>query len=79
MERGKTSTKTAGVDVGKRWLDVAVHGLEDSERVSNDAACSTFSSVLVNSPRQVSSTSMSPTIGGTHRTPGPVESLATVE
>ncbi len=26
MERGKTNTKTAGVDVGKRWLDAAIHG-----------------------------------------------------
>jgi transposase len=36
MERGQSNTKVAGVDVGKRWLDVAVHGLEDARRVSND-------------------------------------------
>jgi transposase len=28
----------AGIDVGKRWLDVAVHGLEDELRVENGAA-----------------------------------------
>lgn len=38
MERGKTSTKIAGVDVGKRWLDVAVHGDREVRRFSNDAA-----------------------------------------
>jgi transposase len=33
--------KVAGIDVGKRWLDVAVHGLEDGLRVENDpAGCS---------------------------------------
>jgi len=37
MEQGKTSTKCAGIDVGKRWLDAAVHGLEASIRVANDA------------------------------------------
>lgn len=26
MEQRKTNTKTAGVDVGKRWLDAAIHG-----------------------------------------------------
>lgn len=38
MERGDTSTKAAGVDVGKRWLDAAVHGGEGELRVANDAA-----------------------------------------
>jgi transposase len=38
MEHGKTSTKIAGVDVGKRHLDVAVHGGEDEVRFANDAA-----------------------------------------
>lgn len=37
MERGKTSTKIAGVDVGKRWLDAAVHGEAQARRFSNDA------------------------------------------
>lgn len=35
MEQGKSSTKVAGVDVGKAWLDVAVHGLEDEGRWAN--------------------------------------------
>ena len=35
MERCKSSTKVAGIDVGKRGLDVAVHGLEDTLRVEN--------------------------------------------
>lgn len=35
MEQMKSSTKTAGVDVGKAWLDVAVHGLEDETRRPN--------------------------------------------
>lgn len=38
MERGDTSTKVAGVDVGKRWLDAAVHGGAEELRVANDAA-----------------------------------------
>ena len=38
MERMEFSRKTAGVDVGKHHLDVAVHGLEDLARVSNTAA-----------------------------------------
>lgn len=38
MKQGKTSTQIAGVDVGKRHLDVAVHGLEEQIRVGNDAA-----------------------------------------
>jgi transposase len=35
MEQGKLTTKTAGVDVGKRWLDGAIHGLEDEGRFAN--------------------------------------------
>jgi transposase len=38
MEQVQFNTPVAGVDVGKRWLDVAVHGLEDSLRVSNELA-----------------------------------------
>lgn len=38
MERGKLSTKVAGVDVGKAWLDVAVYGLEDEGRFANTTA-----------------------------------------
>lgn len=38
MQHGKTSTKTAGVDIGKRWLDAAVHGCPEMIRVANDAA-----------------------------------------
>jgi transposase len=38
MEREKLSTAVAGVDVGKAWLDVAVHGLEDGGRWANDVA-----------------------------------------
>jgi transposase len=45
MEQGKTSTKVAGVDVGKRRLDVAVHGLEDETAVENVA--SGFSELIV--------------------------------
>lgn len=37
MERGKTNTKIAGVDVGKRWLDAAVHGEAEVRRFSNNA------------------------------------------
>jgi transposase len=36
MERVKTSTKCAGVDVGKCWLDVAVHGAAEVRRFAND-------------------------------------------
>lgn len=36
MEQRQTNTKIAGVDVGKSWLDVAVHGLGDTTRVAND-------------------------------------------
>jgi transposase len=35
MEQGQSSTKVAGIDVGKRRLDVAVHGLEDEAQVEN--------------------------------------------
>lgn len=35
MEQGKSSTRVAGVDVGKRRLDAAVHGLEDRLEVAN--------------------------------------------
>jgi transposase len=35
MEQRQSSSKVAGVDIGKRWLDVAVHGLEDALRVDN--------------------------------------------
>lgn len=37
MEQRKISTKVAGVDVGKRRLDAAVHGLEDETAVENSA------------------------------------------
>jgi transposase len=36
MERAQGNTKVAGIDVGKRWLDVAVHGDGDAERFGND-------------------------------------------
>ncbi|MDG2523346.1 IS110 family transposase [Caulobacter segnis] len=35
MEQGKSSTRVAGVDVGKRRLDAAVHGSEDRLEVAN--------------------------------------------
>ena len=35
MEQGKSNTKIAGVDVGKAFLDVAIHGSADSQRVAN--------------------------------------------
>jgi len=38
MEQVQSNTKVAGVDVGKDWLDVAVHGLEDSGRWPNTGA-----------------------------------------
>jgi transposase len=38
MKQEKISTKIAGVDVGKRCLDVAVYGLEEQVQVGNDAA-----------------------------------------
>lgn len=38
MEQLKSSTGVAGVDVGKKHLDAAVHGLEDAVRVHNSEA-----------------------------------------
>jgi len=38
MEREQSSTKVASVDVGKVWLDAAVHGLEDKGRWRNTRA-----------------------------------------
>lgn len=38
MEQGQSNTRVAGVDVGKRHLDAAAHGLEDAVRVDNSAA-----------------------------------------
>lgn len=38
MEQRKISTKVAGVDVGKRRLDAAVHGLEGEQSVENAVA-----------------------------------------
>lgn len=38
MERGKSNTEVAGIDVGKAWLDVAVHGQEALIRLPNDEA-----------------------------------------
>ncbi len=38
MQRGKTNTKIAGIDIGKHWLDAAVHGQAEVVRVSNDSA-----------------------------------------
>ncbi len=38
MEQVKSNTLVAGVDVGKAWLDVAVHGLEDEGRWPNTTA-----------------------------------------
>ena len=35
MEQRKSNTKVAGVDVGKRWLDAAVHGCEEPLHVAN--------------------------------------------
>lgn len=37
MEREQSSIRVAGVDVGKAWLDAAVHGLEDEGRWANTA------------------------------------------
>jgi transposase len=37
MKRGKTSTKCAGIDVGKRRLDVAVHGEAERLELANQA------------------------------------------
>jgi len=38
MKHGKTNTKIAGIDIGKRWLDGAVHGMSEGIRVANDQA-----------------------------------------
>jgi transposase len=38
MQQRKTSTKCAGIDVGKHWLDGAVHGRAETVRVGRDAA-----------------------------------------
>ena len=38
MEQGKTSTKIAGIDVGKHRLDGAVHGLDEATAVENGPA-----------------------------------------
>lgn len=38
MEQGKSNTKVAGIDVGKARLDVAVHGLDETTSVANEAA-----------------------------------------
>lgn len=38
MEQGKSSTAVAGIDVGKRQLDAAVHGRVQQCQVANDAA-----------------------------------------
>ena len=37
MEQPQSNTRVAGIDVGKRWLDAAVHGLEDAVKVANTA------------------------------------------
>lgn len=36
MEQMERSTKIAGIDVGKRWLDVAVHGQGQTRRFGNN-------------------------------------------
>lgn len=38
MELTKCNTRVAGVDVGKAYLDVAAHGLEDTVRLANSVA-----------------------------------------
>lgn len=38
MEQRQSSTRIAGIDVGKRRLDLAVHGLEDQAQVENGPA-----------------------------------------
>jgi len=35
IEQNQSNTKIAGIDVGKRFLDVAAHGLEDETQVEN--------------------------------------------
>lgn len=38
MEQRQSSSKVGGIDVGKRRLDVAVHGLEDDLQIDNESA-----------------------------------------
>jgi transposase len=38
MQQRKTSTKCAGIDVGKHWLDGAMHGQAETVRVRRDTA-----------------------------------------
>ena len=38
MKREKTNTRIAGIDVGKRGLDIAIHGGSESLQVTNDEA-----------------------------------------
>ena len=38
MEQVKSNTRVAGVDVGKAYLDVSVHGLEGAVRIANTSA-----------------------------------------
>jgi transposase len=38
MEQGRSNTKIAGIDVGKRQLDVALHGDGDAMQAANDRA-----------------------------------------
>ncbi|WP_415410996.1 IS110 family transposase, partial [Staphylococcus agnetis] len=38
MERVQRNTKIAGIDVGKAWLDAAIHGQDEPRRFSNDKA-----------------------------------------
>lgn len=38
MDRKKPSTIVAGIDVGKHWLDGAVHGCDEQHQVTNDAS-----------------------------------------
>ena len=38
MEQRQSSTRIAGIDVGKRGLDAAMHGLEDELHVENASA-----------------------------------------
>ena len=38
MERAQRNTKVAGIDVGKFWLDVAIHGRDGTRRFANDEA-----------------------------------------
>ncbi len=37
MEQVHVSTTTAGIDVGKRWLDAAVEGVSEQLRIGNEA------------------------------------------